>query len=155
MAFYRPLQRTDGRFDYVCTNSAGTFAIGYCFNGDIPFYASEWEGLSDVVKSLYGSRERWEDEKARHAPRIHEYHNTGHDTAEEAIACYRRYEVLEHTLRREDKNSKEKCAVCGEWTQHRVMVGTDVSREYAICVPCDSDAIVLNVHSGMIAVSEQ
>lgn len=146
MAYYRPLQRKDGRWDYTCTNGAGTFPIGYCFNGEKPFYALDWDELSDIVKSLYRDREHWEDEKAKRAPRLHEYHNTGHETAEEAIACYRRYEALEHSRRREDEKAQKQCVVCGQWTQHRVLVGTEIPREYAICVPCDVDDAVLTVH---------
>ena len=139
MTFYRPLQRKDGRWDYTCTNSAGTFAIGYCFNGQKPFYASDWSELSEVVKSLYGNDpERWEAEKAKRAARIGNYHNTGHETAEEAIACYRRYEVLEHSHRHENEKEQQQCRLCGSWTQHRVTVGTSLSREYAVCVPCDT-----------------
>lgn len=145
MAWYRPLQRKDGRFDYVCTNGAGTFAIGYCFNGEKPFFALSWNELSDVVKSMYRDQEHWDFEKAKHAERLHEYHNNGHETAEEAIQCYARYEVLEHSFRHEDKEAMKKCAVCDIWTKHRVLVGQ--SREYVICLPCDSEEAILKLHS--------
>lgn len=147
MAWYRPLQRRDGRWDYVCTNSAGTFAIGYCFNGEKPFYSLTWDELADVVKDLYGNDPaRWEEEKAKHAPRLANYHNTGHATAEEACECYRRYDVLEHSHRHDDEDAQKKCAICGEWTMHRVTVGTTLCAEYAICAKCDTEDNVLGLH---------
>lgn len=40
MARYQPLQRKDGRFDYTCTNDAGTFPLGFCMAaGAKPFYS--------------------------------------------------------------------------------------------------------------------
>jgi hypothetical protein len=147
MAWYRPLQRTDGRWDYVCTNSSGTFPIGYCmFSGDAPFYSKSFAELGPIVRQIYRDEAHWEAEKDKRAASLHRYHNGGHATPEEAIACYRQYEVLEHSTRGEDQSAQEKCGICLEWTQGRVLVGSEFPRDYPICDGCYSNDNVLKLH---------
>jgi hypothetical protein len=147
MAWYRPLERTDGRFDYVCTNGAGTFPIGFCMVPGIkPFYSLPYSEVSLIVKHAY-SEEAWEAEKAKYAEHLHRYHTDGHDTPEAAVQCYREFEVLLHSRRRTDDKAQEKCVICDSWTQHRVLVGSEIPREYPICDGCDVEENVLKVHA--------
>jgi hypothetical protein len=141
MSIYQPLQRADGRWDYTCTNDAGTFPIGYCTEN---IYALPWERLPVILQYAYGDEIRWNQEQAKHLPRAENYHTEGHATAEEAIACYRRHEVLELTRKYEDSHSQERCHVCSEWTQQRVEIGT--FGHYAICPFCQTVENFLLLH---------
>jgi hypothetical protein len=147
MAWYRPLQRVDGRWDYTCTNDAGTFPIGYCIrSGTKAFYSLSFEELSPIVREMYRDEAHWEAEKAKHAPRLHHYHGDGHATAKEAEACYRLHGVLETTQRRDSKDSQKKCGICGEWTQKRALIGSGIHREYSVCEGCDTEENLLKLH---------
>lgn len=147
MAIYQPLQRTDGRFDYTCTNDAGTFPVGFCMSkGRAPFYSLPYSEVSDVVRNLYETEERWEAEKARHAPHLHRYHDDGHATADEAIGCYRLYEVLECCHRIVDDENQRKCGICGKWTQHLALIGHVIPHEYACCEECGTFDNLMKLH---------
>lgn len=106
MAAYRPLQRQDGRWDYTCTNDAGTFPLGYCH---------EWVEFS-VDDHL--TREVCDVENSRTAPFRIKYHATGHRTAEQAVACYREYQIDQLLKFEAGEGSKEQrcCEACDEWT---------------------------------------
>lgn len=148
MAWYQPLERKDGGFDYTCTNGAGTFPIGFCMSlGARPFYSLPYSDISDVVKGLYRDEAHWEAEKTKYAAHLHRYHDHGHATAEEASACYRLFEVLLHSRRRTDESVQLKCGTCGNWTQSRVLVGSEIPYEYAVCTTCDTEDNILRLHT--------
>lgn len=44
------------------------------------------------------------------------YHDDGHATADEAIACYRDFEIDTAVSYRETPDQQKKCATCGAWT---------------------------------------
>lgn len=60
------------------------------------------------------------------------FHADGHASAKEAQACFRRYEVECHAKVYDAKDEQKRCAVCGEWTLGRVMVGA-FDRVYVLC----------------------
>lgn len=115
-----PRQRIeDSRWDYTSSNPRyGTHPIGYCRPWSDP---REWEHIPEP------ERER---EHARLAPFQDRYHTDGHETAEEACACYKAY-LLDLRLRLRRWESEEPpqtlylCAAsgCGEHTAHRADVG--------------------------------
>ena len=88
MAYFTPLQRNDGRWDYTCTNGAGTFPLGYC---------SGYRELLDsgVIKGMF-TQAMLDRENARTAPFQEKYHTTGHATAAEATNCYRQHQLDQH-----------------------------------------------------------
>lgn len=154
--YHQPLQRRDGRWAYTsCTGSTAPRAIGYCFDGDKPFHALSWDELTDVVRSIYyDDPQKWEAEKAVHAATLGNYHNTGHDTAEEAEACYRRYEVLETLKRYVDQATQYRCAVCDAWTAGVVDVGQGFFKRYHVCDACFSVEAVMKLHASDKAVAK-
>jgi hypothetical protein len=60
------------------------------------------------------------------------FHADGHASAKEAQACFRRHEVECHAKVYDAKDEQKRCAVCGEWTLGRVMVGA-FDRVYVLC----------------------
>src|SRR5438045_2364290 len=104
MAYYGPLQRKDGRWDYTCTNGAGTFPIGYC---------SAYRELTPDG-GLF-PKEMCDRENARILPFKDKYHGDGHATSEEAMACYRVHELDQHLVfdANESGDTKHKCGICG------------------------------------------
>lgn len=127
MAFYRPLQRTDGRWDYVCTNGAGTFPIGYCHE----YRELKAEGVLAGFPKVHLDREN--AEMAQHKDK---YHGDGHATAEEAEACFKTFQLDQRLhLDGHQEDAQHKCLVCGEWTQgFAYLHGADViQREWKLC----------------------
>ena len=118
-AYFTARQReSDGRWDYTCQNSAGTFPIGYC--------------SGHVLES--------DKNDAR-------YHDDGHATSEEAIACYRRYELDQATRFVEDPEAQKKCQVCGSWTTKRALVGNELMRDYVLCEEHANHAELEKLHT--------
>lgn len=117
MNYYQALQReSDKRWDYTKTNDGRTRPTGYCAGWH------EWQDLpvwSDEENAHH--RAEWEQKVV---PYKAKYHSDGHAVAEEAVECYRQYE-LDQDLRLgiRDETAQGKCAVCEEWTQLRAMVG--------------------------------
>lgn len=62
-----------------------------------------------------------------------EGHPDGHDTAAEAEACYRRYEVREASVFGDHPDEQHKCRVCGTWTQRGGVVGREFTVRYPLC----------------------
>lgn len=110
---YQPLKRKgDGRWDMtVGSDDEGwTHAIGYCH-------------AYRELKPMEGfSQEQTDRENAKIAPFRAKYHDTGHDSAEQAEACYREY-VLDQEVRFSRTTSAERCLECQEWTPEMVEVG--------------------------------
>ena len=121
MAYYTARQRTDGRWDYTCQNSAGTYPIGYCAGPRFAKY----------------------DKTAEHAA---DYHDDGHATAAEAYACHRKHELDQHVLFHEREDTQKKCLICGEWTTKRALVGGEFHKEYELCEAHQDRASLEKVH---------
>lgn len=108
MEVYRTAQRIKSkRWDYACSNSSGTYPLGYCSGFPKPAEAgSTFEAMAKV------SIERAE-------PFREKYHEDGHATSGEAVACYEGF-LLDQRLRFfDDPTSQERCEVCDLWTQGR------------------------------------
>src|SRR5690242_13691721 len=108
MAYYTARQRTDGRWDYTCQNSAGTFPIGYCSGPEVAKYDKTNEHLGKD-------------------------HDDGHATSAEAHACHRQYELDQHVGFHEREDTQKKCLICGAWTTKRALVGCEIQKEYELC----------------------
>lgn len=126
MAYYAPLQRKDGRWDYTCTNGAGTFSLGYC---------SGYRELT--VEDLRGAftPEMVARENDRHRPFKDKYHDSGHATADEAMACYRTYQLdqqLEFSPN-DDGDEQRKCQVCGTWTTGIAFFRGEMYKVFHLC----------------------
>jgi hypothetical protein len=74
------------------------------------------------------------------------FHADGHSTAAEAEACFRRYEVERHAKVYDAKDEQKRCAVCGEWTLGRVMVGV-FHRVYVLCAHHQTPEHIASQHS--------
>lgn len=115
MNYYSARKRsTDGKFDFTCENGTGAFPVGYCHA-----FWRYWEAKSYRGPKL--SPEQIEAETRF----MEKYHDSGHDTPEEAEACYKDY-LLDHELKLNLKASDQqrKCRVCKEFTEFYAMIGT-------------------------------
>lgn len=131
---YQPLQRrSDGRWNMtVGSDDEGwTHAVGFCSGTFDTIWPPHNPALPERV-APWGGVEAYDADREKHRVHAALYHDDGHATAEEAEACYDHYCRV---LRRRDfqeRDVQRKCAICGAWTVHRVMVG-DV-RLLCLCV---------------------
>lgn len=134
MAYYSPRQRYDGRWDYCCENSAGVMPIGYC-SAFVPSSELARYGLTDPAQ------------QAAHDALAPNYHENGHATPEEAVACHKRYE-LDTSLRLKivDQDCQRRCEVCGQWTQLMAFVGRVFTREFVLCADHNTRESVAALH---------
>ena len=115
-------QRKDGRWDWTRNGHAD----GYCYAW------KEWgdEQVARVFGSGERARERYEEfaKPYRAAAAAGKFHDTGHETKEEAVACHKAFE-LDFNLRvREDDpeaRSQHRCRFpgCNAWTSGYVQIG--------------------------------
>lgn len=125
MAWYRPIQRADGKWDYACTNGAGTFPLGYCH---------EYRQLTPDSGGMFPPS-ICAKENARMEPFRAKYHDGGHSTEEEAMNCHREHE-LDQMLNFSDGASCEeqrKCGICNTWTTGSANVNGDSFRYWYLC----------------------
>lgn len=118
MRHYSARQRLSGGWDYTC----GDRPVGYC--GGWPY---------DRPAGPHVPTEMWEQARAKAEPCRAKYHDTPHETAEAACACYREF-LLDNEARfslREDANQQLRCAVCKAWTTGVAYVGA--YRLYVLC----------------------
>jgi len=89
------------------------YPIGYCHE----FHSFKND---NILKDALSEQQIEEHEISKD-----KYHSTGHNTAQEALDCYKKYQ-LDNTLRLNIKNEHEqkKCKICGEWTQLSACVDT-------------------------------
>jgi hypothetical protein len=78
------------------------------------------------------------------------FHADGHSTAAEAEACFHRYEVERHAKVYDAKDEQKRCAVCGEWTLGRVMVGV-FHRVYVLCANHQTREHIAAQHHAVVA----
>lgn len=131
---YQPLQRvTDGRWNMTVSSDEEnwTHTIGFCCGK----FDQVWKPYSGDSDSLaWPTQEAYEAERARHAAHARFYHDNGHATADQALDCYRRYDVLLHRREYFEQDVKKPCVVCNTWTMHRVLVGTSLPTELVLCI---------------------
>lgn len=121
MRQYGPSKRNDGKFDYTCKNHMQVWAIGFC---------QGWENIPESKRENMGMSDKFYERLLANKSRFHE---DGHDTPEEAIDCYREYQLDVLTdYEAELKDTKKKCEVCGEWTQGVARV-KQVNEEIVLC----------------------
>jgi len=111
------------RWDYTQMNDGRVWPIGYC--GGFREYTPE-------QRQTYCMNDTW---YAKYEANKDKYHEDGHPSSVEACACYKRYELDESLRFDVDSQSKQKCEVCGEWTEHRAMIGG-----YQYFVVCEKHA---------------
>jgi hypothetical protein len=120
---YQTRQRSkDKRFDMTVSSDDEGWChpIGYC---------AGWKDLSDEeYKKTFSwageemiARFKADHEKLR--PFQAKYHDDGHETREQAAACYREYEFDNELHFHELRDEQRKCAVCDAWTQGYASLG--------------------------------
>ncbi|HYQ47132.1 MAG TPA: hypothetical protein VER11_34415 [Polyangiaceae bacterium] len=126
--YLRPLQRTDGRWDYTSgTGSSSPYPIGYCAGWRGPASGEARERLvrqfgEGFVKQMDADTEALRAHQAK-------YHTDGHATAAEAHECHCRYQLdneLELEARSKDSApTLHRCAAtgCGEFTASFAKMG--------------------------------
>ena len=106
---YQPLKRQkDNRWDYTHSNSRESYPLGYCAGYRV-YEVSDYLNPETVARL-----------NAKYEPLKDNFHNDGHATAEEAVACWHKY-LLDTQLtfsERPDEKEQHRCAICNEWTQH-------------------------------------
>lgn len=107
MNYYAARQRqSDSRWDFTCRNDDRIWPVGYC---------GGWAEWTDADEARIPGLQRAQEKLLPFKPHFHE---DGHETAEQACGCYRRY--LLDTRTRYDLSHPEyqrKCAKCGAWTE--------------------------------------
>jgi len=120
MNYYQARQRSETkRWDFTCMNDEKAWPVGYCAGfrewKDVEFYTPEQNKVR---------REEWEK---KFLPLKDKFHCDGHETAEEAAACYRQYLLDTRLSFMPHKESAEgyykRCAKCGTLTNGAVEVG--------------------------------
>jgi hypothetical protein len=109
MQYFKAMQRTDGKWDYTVTWDKATHPVGYCH---------AWREWTENVQVMSP------DQYATALANQHKYHNHGHDTAEEACACYKEYQLDQHLqLGLENEGVQHRCLICNDWTSKVARVG--------------------------------
>jgi hypothetical protein len=117
MNYYQPRQRkTDMRWDFTSMNDGHVWPVGYC------------DGDFDKVKKrildcdILPNREAEVVKLEKFASK---FHSNGHATCDEAVECYRQYQLDQHLRLNKHENPAElrRCAVCGTWTGHHADIG--------------------------------
>jgi hypothetical protein len=128
MRYFESKKRLDGKWDFTCNG----IATGYC--AGFPSLDNKYN-LPD-----------WEEYVAKCEANRVKYHTCGHDTAEEAWACYAVYEI-DNTWREWDSsNTQSKCEICGCWTSHIVEIGH--YSLYRLCPDHATIEVIGKLHSG-------
>lgn len=105
MNYYAARRRTSGKWDYTCKNNDTIYPIGYCSGRDPD------AGCTDEAAQRY--------------------HSGGHETKEEAQACYKRY-LLDNYLKLDGilTDELQPCKVCGEYTQRIAHITNEAFHAY-------------------------
>lgn len=113
-------RKSTKRFDYTCEVSGRVAPAGYCGGWEEPD-----AGHLARMLGIAGAAQFTRDFDAHIRPHKDKFHAEGHETPEEAVACYRGY-LLDTMLRftpaddeeEPERDVKRKCAVsdCGEFT---------------------------------------
>lgn len=109
MAYYTPRQKTNGKWYYTCSNSAGIFDVGGCSQivscPDCSPYYLNYDQKGKCKTCLgHGFIDKVDPCQ-------------GHDTPEEAVEHYRQYNVI-NAKTGFSEDEQRKCEICEKWTQH-------------------------------------
>ena len=132
---YQPRQReSDKRWDYTISSDEEGWAhpAGYCH---------EYKELSS---SLGFPPETAEKHNMSIRPFRDKFHGSGHATAEEAVLCYRQYQ-LDHELKfycqpQEEVDRLERCTFCREFTAGYAFLGN--IHNWPLCIKHQTREIV-------------
>ena len=119
MNYYGPRQREkDKKWDYTCRNDDYIYPVGYCRPYKEPDPKTEPWWHENSIKKYQAQKDK--------------HHGDGHNSSEEACACYRRY-LLDTTLYLDGHfgDTWHKCVVCGELTDGYAQV--DNGSMYNLC----------------------
>jgi hypothetical protein len=108
MNYYAAKQRqSDKKWDYTCRNDDFTQPVGYC--------GAYIDWTPELLSRLGLPAEHPSFEKQRQFRDKH--HSCGHETQQEAEACYREY-LLDQRLKLmcEHPDAQIRCKVCNKWT---------------------------------------
>lgn len=134
MNYQSARQMTNGKWHYTNTNGNHVRPMGYCSPITTCPKCNGHSMFADPSSSL-----SCDNCKNKGVIDV-EVPCPGHDTEEEACEHYRQYELDRARYNVVDANAKEKCVVCGEWTQ--TMATVDCYRTYRLCEShCNRDAL--------------
>ena len=144
-AYYQPLKLERGGYHYTCSNSGGTFPLGYCCyaQSQIDDMRKTWEESSENTRWAYNTKSYYERERKIQLQFINKYHVEGHSTADEAIRCYHQYLVDQCKLQYIDDREQKRCQECNEWTQQKISFKGDSMKCLELCEKCSTDEIML------------
>jgi len=112
-----------GKWHYTCMNNGQIYPVGYC--GGWPAWLDEGADPAPLLPI------HQQIERERLLPFKDKFHTTAHDTPEAACECYKTY-LLDTGLRfTTDPKTKQKCEVCGEWTDSVAEVTSHA--QYRLC----------------------
>jgi hypothetical protein len=126
---YQALQRhVDGRWVMTVSSDEEHWlhAVGYC-SGPFDLVWPPYSGDSNTFGFL--GKDDYERHREKEMVFRNRYHTAGHETAEEAEACYLEY-AIDHR-RSFIATSGHRCAFCMQWTDHHVEIGE--TRLISIC----------------------
>jgi hypothetical protein len=138
MAWYSPKQKIDTkRWDFTCSNSAGTFPMGYCAGW------KDWtQEDADRINMPLERLKKLEEESL---PFKHKYHSDGHATSAEACNCWRDYQFDQERRTYASEETQRKCAECGEWTNGVVVIGRELPYTFFLCPKHQDEATTKKV----------
>lgn len=119
--FYQPMRReSTNRWDYTSrTNSRPPHPIGYCggWREETPEELAEMSRRlgADLIESMKA-------ERAKSEPFREKYHCDGHETADEAIACFDTYLLDQRLEFQVYPDMQRRCCVCGAWCMKRARI---------------------------------
>lgn len=124
MRIWRPLQRTDLRWEMTQgTGSTGPYPTGYCAGWREPDSVNT-PAVKDYVKRDLEKRLPFKDK----------FHTDGHETREEALACWDEYRLDLKLKVVEEPDTQRRCKLCSVWTISRVkFAGVALSKPVALC----------------------
>ena len=126
MNYYKARQRKDGRWDYTCMNDGQIWPLGYC---------DEWRPINERIANYFSA-----EDKEKHDSFKDKHHCGGHETPEEAYACYKEY-VLDQSLHTHEFEPWSACLECGKRTPYAVAEKGSIS-DMALCEAHQSREVI-------------
>lgn len=125
MKHYHAQQRSsDYRWEFVVDDDKLTYQVGYCvgvIDLEDPDLIDSLGGRDSVAYKYY---------VANVTPNLHSYHVNGHDTKEEACACYRKFLLENRTSLNIRLTEAADCVICGSRTVYGATVD---GADYLLC----------------------
>ena len=125
MKHYYARQQTDGyRWEFVVDDDGLIYSVGYCSG------APDFDDPA-LIESLGGKgSEAYRWYRFRVEPWISRYHKNGHDSKDEACACFRMYLLDYHTDFSVELGQMCECMICAQPTHLGAMV---YGQAYVLC----------------------